>query len=73
MKWTNEQPPIGVWAYSVTEGVFRIERKTETAYLEVISVRRFDRHRLETGTTYTVHINGPFIYPLPDPTKGVKE
>jgi hypothetical protein len=68
MKWTNETPPIGVWAYSVPEGLFRIEGKTDTNYLITLRVCRLDHDRLETQTIYTVFVTGPFVYPLPDPT-----
>lgn len=72
INWTMKTPPFGVWAYSVEEGLFMIERKTETNYLETLRVCRFEKNKIDTGTRYTVFVRGPFIYPLPDPTKGVQ-
>ena len=69
MTWTNEPPPIGVWAYSVKEGLFVIEEKTETHYLRTLRVCELTPKRLDTSTVFTVFVEGPFVYPIPDPTK----
>lgn len=68
MKWTRDTPPFHVWAYSIKEGYFRIDAKTSTNYLEVTKLCRFDRnYSADFRKCYTVVVDGPFIYPLPDP------
>jgi hypothetical protein len=74
MKWTNRTPPFGVWAYSVTHGLFMIKRKMEgSGLLEVLKVGRFESRCLETQTIVLMFAVGPFVYPMPDPTEGVKD
>lgn len=65
-QWQIETPPVGVWAYSRENGLFCIRGKTETNYLIITKLCRFDR-KIEVGRTYTVFVDGPFLYPLPDP------
>lgn len=67
LEWQDEPPPVGQWAYSVKEGLFRIQSVTKTHYLETLRVYRMDHGRLETGIIYTVFVEGPFLYPLPGP------
>ena len=68
-KWEQKVPPQGVWAFSIEDGLFRIEDDEPSAYRRVLKVFWLDPRRLETGTVFMSGFHGPFLYPLPDPTK----
>lgn len=64
----GDSPPVGVWAFSTKDGLFKIVGATGGGYMEVAKVYRKEHRRLETGTLLQAVFHGPFLYPIPDPT-----